>query len=164
MGRQNCKSTFNSRVVLFVWALLSIVSTLYLLVAVRFQNWPLQGLDSPVDRATVALAILIFVSLVTKALYLPNFLKRHLSGAPYGSAWDRLDDAIKKYFKLINMTIIFAGISLLTIDIVWIGYASLYAAWITATIAVFICVSVIVKLIKLKRRLTAAPALFFRRS
>ena len=139
-----------------------IISTLYLLVAVRFQSWPLSGIDSPVDRALVALAILIFVSLATKALYLPNYLKGYLSGAPFGSAWDMLDDAVKKFFKLMNMTIIFAGISLLTIDIAWIGYASLYAAWITATIAVFICLSVIVKLIKLKRRLTAAPALFFR--
>ncbi len=156
-----CNGTFNLRVLLFSCALLFIITTLFLLITARFPNETMNGW--PFDSAKVAIAILIFVSLATRVLYLPNYLKGYLSGAPFGSAWDMLDDAIRKYFNLINMTIVFAGISLLTINISWVGYASLYAAWFTATIAMFICLSVIVKLIQMKRRLTAAPALLFRK-
>ena len=159
----NCRTAFNSRVLLFLFGLMLIVTTLYLLVSTRFQFGPASEIASPMVRALAAISMLTFVSLATRFLYLPNYLKGYLSGAPFGSAWDLLDDAIGKYFKLLNITIVFTAIALLTINISWMGYASLYAACFTAILAMLICLDVIVKLIQMKRRLTAAPALFFRR-
>ena len=159
---RKCANTFNSRILLFFAALIFVLGALFLLISSRIDLVSNLNRIEPDVMIMGAIMILVLTAIVTKSLYFPNYLKRHLSGAPFGAEWNTLRTAINNFFNLMNLTIIFAGISLLSSGIPYIGWIPLYASWLTAIMVLGCCLHVIIRLIRLKSGLTVkAKPLFF---